>query len=646
MKMTRNLLLVSILLLFSLGVVANDKTKETDFEAVGWKVGIQSYTFKYFSLFEAIDAAHNLGIKYVEALVRKKIEPGSDEVFDPWNMSEQTRQRIRDYSREKNVKVVSLYYRPRQKDNLEGRTEQLFRFCQEMDLMLTTDPERIPSGVGSMDFYEGLCKKYGVTMMLTNHPRKNNSPYSNPDTVLADCIGRSKYIGASLDVGHFSRDGVNILDAVKKYTDAGRMYHFHFRDVDSNGLDVALGDGTAKIADCLRYMYRKGATPLMLFEYERDMDKPYTYITPSVDFLHREAASIQKEKWLKQPVATKLWAYSALPDDGLRLKPVIPDSSAVFHNWNKAGQCIIWHTALSKGRYTVQLNYAEPHTGSAVTVTAAGQQIAALVPATSDWNEYRDANLGIIDITESGRVTIVLRGVQLALARNPNGKMESREALPDVRCLTFIPTRQKSASQSCEILRTFKGKRLFDGQTFRGWEGNNGEASMKLFRIEDNCIVGGSMQNEIVNNEFVRTTRKYKNFELRLKYRIRHNGSYNGGVQLRSVPQTVVNKEFEMVGYQVDIIAKRLGALYDEQRRNTFLGNQIAVPASYAVEDWNEYIIRCEGRRIRIWLNGIQTQDYIEPDADISQDGYIALQIHEGKPCEAWYKDIEIEELE
>jgi hypothetical protein len=61
--------------------------------------------------------------------------------------------------------------------------------------------------------------------------------------------------------------------------------------------------------------------------------------------------------------------------------------------------------------------------------------------------------------------------------------------------------------------------------------------------------------------------------------------------------------------------------------------------------DWNQYVIRCEGKRIRLSVNGLQTVDYTEPDETIPQHGIIGLQIHGGPPSEAWYKDITIEEL-
>ncbi|WP_239063508.1 sugar phosphate isomerase/epimerase [Bacteroides sp. 51] len=269
----------------------------SDYEKMGWKVGIQSYTFTKFSLFEAIDAASDLGLKYVEATTWQRIEPDKKDAFNPWWMSAETKQKIKDKCAEKGVEIVSFYCRP-SKEDIEKESEQvekIFQFCQEMNLILTTDPIRVKSGFGSMEFYDNLCQKYGVTMVLTNHPKSHGSPYWNADDVLEDCAGRSKYIGASVDVGHFMRDGTDPYEAVRKYTDAGRMYHFHFRDVDSEGKDVALGDGAAHIKEMLAYMYEKKATPILVFEYERDQEEPLKYIVPSLGFLNREATELLKK---------------------------------------------------------------------------------------------------------------------------------------------------------------------------------------------------------------------------------------------------------------------------------------------------------------------------------------------------------------
>lgn len=72
------------------------------------------------------------------------------------------------------------------------------------------------------------------------------------------------------------------------------------------------------------------------------------------------------------------------------------------------------------------------------------------------------------------------------------------------------------------------------------------------------------------------------------------------------------------------------GKLYDESRRNKVLAQPaegLAVPTVQA-DDWNDYRIRCEGHHIQLWLNGIQTVDYREPDETVDHRGVIAVQIH------------------
>ena len=55
---------------------------------------------------------------------------------------------------------------------------------------------------------------------------------------------------------------------------------------------------------------------------------------------------------------------------------------------------------------------------------------------------------------------------------------------------------------------------IFDGKTFAGWEGN-----LKIFRIQDGAIVGGSLDGSS-RNEFLCTTKTYGDFELRLKFKL------------------------------------------------------------------------------------------------------------------------------
>lgn len=184
-----------------------------------------------------------------------------------------------------------------------------------------------------------------------------------------------------------------------------------------------------------------------------------------------------------------------------------------------------------------------------------------------------------------------------------------------------------------------KQEALFDGSTFAGWEGN-----LDWFRIEDGAIVGGSLEKEVPRNEFLCTEHTYGDFELTLSFRLKGEGA-NAGVQFRTAR---IPNHHEVSGYQADMGEGYWGCLYDESRRNRIL----AAPPKETIERivrkdaWNDYRIRCEGSRIRLWLNGEPTVDYLEEDAAIPREGVIALQIHGGPPAEAWYKDIVVTELQ
>jgi len=185
--------------------------------------------------------------------------------------------------------------------------------------------------------------------------------------------------------------------------------------------------------------------------------------------------------------------------------------------------------------------------------------------------------------------------------------------------------------------------RIFDGKTFSGWEGDTN----KTWRIEQGALVGGSLQTAVPHNEFICTQRSFSNFVLRLKFKLTGtSGFINGGVQVRS--KHIKNPPYELSGYQADMgDPEWWGCLYDESRRNKVLAKSDMSEVNKVLkrDDWNDYEIRCEGKRIRVRLNGYQTVDYTEPDEQIEQFGIIGLQIHGGGKAEASYKEITLEEL-
>lgn len=183
---------------------------------------------------------------------------------------------------------------------------------------------------------------------------------------------------------------------------------------------------------------------------------------------------------------------------------------------------------------------------------------------------------------------------------------------------------------------------LFDGRLLSGWEGKG-----EWFRVEEQAIVAGNLERSIPHNQFLCTTRDYGDFELRLQVKTRGAGA-NGGIQFRS---RRVEPGDEVSGYQADVggVTDRLvwGGLYDESRRNRFLAEADAKRLAEIVkpDDWNDYVIRCVGPKVELFINGVRTVEYTEPDEAIPRTGLIGVQVHSGPPCEIGYRNLRIKPL-
>jgi len=222
----------------------------------------------------------------------------------------------------------------------------------------------------------------------------------------------------------------------------------------------------------------------------------------------------------------------------------------------------------------------------------------------------------------------------------------AEKALSVAGAVNLTDADKEQATQVLERFRAMvKGKPVFDGKIFDGWEFRGNE---EWFRIEDGAIVGGSLERPIPRNEFLVSKQEYGDFTLRMECKAIGEGC-NGGIQFRSVRTPADSRNpNEMIGYQADMTetANYWGAIYDESRRNRFIAEppRELIERIFRPNDWNEYEIVCKGNNVKIFLNGTLTVDYTETDENIPQRGFIGLQIHSGPPSETWYRNIRIEE--
>lgn len=176
---------------------------------------------------------------------------------------------------------------------------------------------------------------------------------------------------------------------------------------------------------------------------------------------------------------------------------------------------------------------------------------------------------------------------------------------------------------------------LVRGNSLDGWVVD----TPGVWSARDGVITGRS-EKGLPHNDFLRTAKHYRNFVLRLEFRLA-GGSGNSGVQFRSQP---VANSHEVSGYQADIGEEYWGCLYDESRRNRVLARPL--PGSLEGLDkagWNRMEISANDNHIVLTLNGRRTVDYTEADPGMDTPGFIALQVHSGGPIQVEFRNIEIQ---
>lgn len=168
-----------------------------------------------------------------------------------------------------------------------------------------------------------------------------------------------------------------------------------------------------------------------------------------------------------------------------------------------------------------------------------------------------------------------------------------------------------------------------------GWEGLK-----EYWTYKDGALVGASPDG-LKFNTFLCSKKKFGDFELSFQIRLK-GGKGNSGVQIRSHIHD--QKVFAVTGPQCDIGDIYWGSLYGEH----FGGMMKQAPPDLVkkvlkADDFNDYHIRCVGKKVTIKLNGETTVDGEFPK--MPTEGIIAWQLHSGGPMEVTFRKIHFKDL-
>lgn len=260
---------------------------QTKAERFGWHLGMQSYSFHRFTLTEALDKTHELGLKYIEVYPGHKLGgKWGDKVFD-FNLDAKTQKELKELAASKGIKIIGsgVYVAEKSSD-----WEKMFKFAKSMELeFITCEP-----ALGDWDMVEGLSKRYGIKISVHNHPQP--SDYWKPENLLNAISGRSKSLGSCSDVGHWRREGLNQIECLKKLQ--GRIISLHFKDIaakkagEKEQHDVIWGTGILDIKGMLQELKRQNFKGVFSIEYEYNWDNSVPDIKKCIDNFNKVADEI------------------------------------------------------------------------------------------------------------------------------------------------------------------------------------------------------------------------------------------------------------------------------------------------------------------------------------------------------------------
>lgn len=224
-------------------------------------------------------------------------------------------------------------------------------------------------------------------------------------------------------------------------------------------------------------------------------------------------------------------------------------------------------------------------------------------------------------------------------------------------------------SATCALLISSHGAetQLFNGKDLTGWKGVDG-----FWSVKDGAITGTTTpDNPAKKNTFlVWQGGKPGDFVLTFQYRLlnangKGEGYANSGVQYRS---KVLDESYSVVGgYQADMeLGKKYsGILYEEKGRGILAqrGQKVVledganekkpkknvvgettpsdeVQAAIKQGEWNDYKIVARGNVVEHWINGKLSVQVTDKTSVAPKDGVIALQLHQGKPMTAQFKNL------
>jgi sugar phosphate isomerase/epimerase len=248
-----------------------------------WKIGVQMWTFRMFSFADALDKLDSAGVKYTEAFFGQKLGGGMEGQFN-FNMSSETRSKLKDLLKAKGVRIVAMgVITPSNR----SEWKKSFDLAKEFGLSyITAEPIK-----SQWDMVDSMAGSYGIRVAIHDHPRPNQ--YWHPDSVLAAIKGHAN-IGSCADVGHWARNGLDPVTCLKELQ--GHVFGVHLKDIvqfnNTRAEDTAVGRGVVDFDAIFKELKRQNFSGMFSIEQESNWYHSLPDVIRTVKYFNSEVAKL------------------------------------------------------------------------------------------------------------------------------------------------------------------------------------------------------------------------------------------------------------------------------------------------------------------------------------------------------------------